>query len=159
MNDETQNPALLEACACVGLTVDEIEYTTEHTTCPHCVFKAYHCSGLPCSETTHKSGKAGVWVLKALTLEQAEAKIAEMQKYAETLKTKVPVEGELYKHKRNGDIYIVVQDCANYNRLFLHLLKSENSPTTKSCQYWCKDSIFGDSRDDFLLIGHVRDML
>jgi hypothetical protein len=100
-----------------------------------------------------------VWVVKALTLEQAEAKIAELQKYVEALKAKAPVEGELYKHKRNGDIYIVVQDSANYQRLFLHCLKSKNSPTTIGCQYWSKDSIFGDSRDDFTPIGHVQDLL
>lgn len=139
------------------------------TDCAHCCFKTtddtvceYEDSR--CSPSDHDDAKPGYWVLKEkptkpLTIEEAEAKIAELQKYVETVKAKVPVEGELYKHKHNGDIYIVVQDSANYQRLFLHCLKSKNSPTTKSCQYWCKDSIFGDSRDDFLLIGHVRDML
>jgi hypothetical protein len=96
---------------------------------------------------------------KPLTLEQAEAKIAELQKYVETLKAKAPVTGELYKHKRNGDIYIVVQDGENYNRLFLQFLKSENPHAGTGNQRWCKDSIFGDFRDDFIPIGHVQDLL
>ena len=164
-------------CKAFGVKPEDLQYVPSarglrSTDCPNCVFKSngtLNCfefggGGRLCTASDRTDKQAGYWVLKGmstkpLTLEQAEAKIAELQKYVETLKAKVPVTGELYKHKHNGDIYIVVQDGKNYNRLFLHFLKSENPHAGTGNQRWCKDSIFGDSRDDFTPIGHVQDLL
>ena len=114
-------------CKAFGVKPEDLQYVPSvrgwlSTDCPNCVFKpngTLSCFefdvGRRCTAPDRTDKQAGYWVLKGtptkpLTLEQAEAKIAELQKYVETLKAKVPVEGELYKHKRNGDIYIVFGD-------------------------------------------------
>jgi hypothetical protein len=98
--------------------------------------------------------------LTDLTIEEAEAKIADLQRHVEMLKTKAPEVGELYKHDRTGCVYMVVQDSHDYKKLLLFCVKEYSEKASGvSNQYWSRKGTFGRARKEFSLIGHVRDLL
>ena len=145
---------------------------TTQTDCAHCCFKPpkdticdYEDSR--CTWSDRDDNKAGYWVLVEkptgltdLTIEEAEAKIADLQRHVEMLKTKAPEVGELYKHDRTGCVYMVVQDSHDYKKLLLFCVKEYSEKASGvSNQYWSRKGTFGRARKEFSLIGHVRDLL
>jgi hypothetical protein len=138
--------------------------------CKHCVFgppEGGICSykDSRCYSSDRTDGQAGYWVLTAkptnLTLEEAEAKITELQQYVMELKTTALIAGEVYKHKPTGSLYLVVTDPDDGERRLLFCLKGDKGHADNV--YFCKSfrakADIEGKRSAFLRMCTIQDLL
>lgn len=138
--------------------------------CAYCAFAPpeggiCHYDDTRCCASDRADSQAGYWVLRTkiikLTLEEAEAKIVELQKYVMELKTTALIAGEVYKHKPTGSLYLVVTDPDDDERRLLFCIKGDKDHADNiyfSTSFRATADIEG-KRSDFLRMGTIQDLL
>lgn len=167
-----------ELCEAFNLNQEDVQYVPSmkgqlSTDCPNCCFRDTkggpgcmdYNYGRYCTAYDRRDKQAGYWVVKTqpkpLTLEEAEAKITELQQYAMELKNPALIAGEVYKHKPTGSLYLVVTDPDDGERRLLVCLKGDKGHTDNVyfCESFRAKADIEGKRSDFLRMCTIQDLL